>query len=205
MSSIANAGDFMRQLTGAKFGRRHTDYRKKLKESDPGRLRSDQLETLAEELPQTTDKLRDLAGHDATEGAAFQSVIVAILQVLDRVRDSEYKATACAMSLAQRERLGTMTESLQETASALRSMLSVPGRKMFACHAGESAPAEEEKSWWFAISEAMETVEQGIETIVSIVARQAKGGVERDLASIVVRLLRRHQHVLHVEVDQWIG
>ena len=157
------------------------------------------------ELP-PSERIRALARHASSDSVAYQSVAVAGLQILERVLDREKAAAAAALSLAQRDKLEGMVRTLEETVSALRMSLNPQGSKMLvACSATRPSVPSEERSWWYAITEAMEALEGGIDAVSGIVSCQPKGGAARVLSGVIARLLHRHHNALLGEAEQWIG
>lgn len=205
--STASIGDTIRQLALPKFGRQ-LDYKEKL-ERQARRARQAAREeadvaALLDDEHDYADQMRSLAERESLGGVAFQSVVVAVLQVLDQVRCAECQAASASISLGQREALDEMTAGLEATAEALRSMLSRQGEKMHSLSAACRID-DEEPSWWFALTEAIQTIESGIDCVTSIVSAQPKGCASRMLTSIVTRQLRGHHHALLSEADEWMG
>lgn len=205
--SSASIGDTIRQLALPKFGRQ-LDYKEKLerqtRRAREAAAREADVTALLDEEHSYAERMRALAEREKTAGVAFQSVVVAVLQVIDRVRCAERQAAEASISLGQREALDEMTAGLDATSVALRGMLSQQGEKMHnlstACRIDDAEP-----SWWFALSEAIETVERAIECVTSIVSSQPKGCASRMLSSIVARQLRGHHHALLGEANEWMG
>ncbi|HEX7070848.1 MAG TPA: hypothetical protein VF190_08580 [Rhodothermales bacterium] len=157
------------------------------------------------ELP-AAERVRALARHTQSDGVAYQSVAVAGLQILERVLRHEKAAAAAAISLAQRDKLDAMVQSLEQTVVALRTSLSAQGTKMlFACTRNRPKPDTDERSWWFALTEAIEALESGIDAISGIVSSQPRGGAARLLSGTIARLLHRHHNDLLSEAEHWIG
>ena len=157
------------------------------------------------DLP-AAERVRTLARHAHADSVAYQSVAVACLQITQNVLQRERDAADAAISLAQREKLQEMIGSLERTVEALESSLSPKGSKMLSARARATAAEKGEKrNWWFALTEAMETVEKGVDTVSGIVSGQPKGGAARVLSSVIARLLHRHHNELLSEAEQWIG
>ncbi len=202
--SNANSDDSRRIWTR---NRGRPDYKEKLERtrfSPPTETAVDVLEAMEEELPYA-EQLRSLAERKHIHGVAFQSVAVAAVQVLNETLFRERRAASVAISMAQRERLDQMIVALEATNSAICTMLNAQGRKMLDLSAANGGGGGKETSWWFALTEAIESIENGIETVTSIVSRQPKGGAARTLSSVVTRVLRRHQHAMLAEADEWMG
>ena len=154
----------------------------------------------------SAERVRALARHAQSDSVAYQSVAVAGLQILERVLSHEKAAASAAISLAQRDKLEAMVHALEQTVAALRMSLSVQGSKMLhACSQTCPETPRSERSWWFALTEAMEALEGGIDAISGIVASQPRGGAARMLSSVIARLMHRHHNELLGEAEQWIG
>lgn len=150
------------------------------------------------------ERVRALAKHAQADSIVFQSAAVGALQLLDRVLWHEQQVAEAAISLAQREKLQEMIRALEDTVEALRETLSAQGSQMLnLCEPGEEENAGE-RSWWFALTEAIHVLEEGTEWIASVVSGQPKGGAARTLSSIIARLLHRHHNALLDEAEQWI-
>ena len=158
------------------------------------------------ELPDCpyADQIRHAAAH-AKSGVAFQSLAVAALQTLRTVQSRERKAAEAAISLAQGEKLEDMIQILESTANALAEVLDAQGSHMLNLTPEEEAADEEENSWWFALTESIQSIEDGTNRILSLSAGQPKGGAGRRLSAVMVRLLRRQHQQLLAEADAWIS
>lgn len=136
---------------------------------------------------------------------AFQSLAVTCLQTLANVLVHERQAERATISLAQGEKLQGMIQTVESTADAVTDLLDAQGSRMLNINAEEEPPAENDNSWWFALAETIEVIENGLHRILSLAAGQPKGGAGRRLSAIIVRLLRRHHHQLLIEADAWIS
>lgn len=151
------------------------------------------------------EQVRRLAVGAHAGGVAFQSVAVTALQVLERVARRDGAALAAALSLGQREKLGRMQATVCATARALRQALSEQGAQMLhLCTDREPAAGEDKDSWWFALTEAVEVLEDGTQRMDSLAAGQPEGAARR-LGEMVSDLLRRHHAELLFETEQWIA
>lgn len=184
----------------ARRGRR-PDYRKRLwdeqaaEDATSGRLSCPAAE-----------RIRAVAQDVQHNTVAFQSVAVAALQTLGCVLQRERQVAAASISLAQNEKLHAMINALEATTEALRDLLSAQGSKMLRMCSGPAAPERlHENSWWFALVEAIQVLEEGMERMISIASGQPKGSAARLLSSVVVRQLRSQHHLLLAEADQWIS
>lgn len=184
--------------------RGYPDYKHKLAVTSPG-VTGAPAEAEVLELPvEFTEQIRALAQHGDVESVAFQSVAVSVLTALARVRRWERQGAAAAISLAQREKLEHMVRVVEAAEDALRSTLSTRGAMMQELREGRGVEESDERSWWFALTETLQALEENIEWVSSLVAGQPKGSATRGLISIIVRLLRRHYHELLAEAEQWM-
>lgn len=137
---------------------------------------------------------------------ACQSVAVAMLQTLDRVLRTERQAASAAISLAQGEKLEQMIATSEETLVAIANALNAQGHHMMNLSVDSSSVADDdEKSWWFALTEAIESIENGTQRVLSLASGQPKGGAVRQLSTIVVQLLRSKHRQLLSEAEAWIA
>lgn len=138
-------------------------------------------------------------------GVAFQSLAVASLQTLHTVLACEKQAAAAAISLAQGEKLSDMIETSETTAAAIADALDDKGLHMLNLTPGDGTGQHGDTSWWFALTETIQAIEDGTNRILSLASGQPKGGPGRQLSSVVVRLLRNQHHRLLSEADAWIS
>lgn len=136
---------------------------------------------------------------------ACQSVAVAVLQTLDRVLRMERQAANAAISLAQGEKLERMIATSEETLVAIADALNAQGNHMMNLSVESGDENDGEKSWWFALTEAIESIENGTQRILSLATGQPKGGTVRQLSTIVVQLLRSKHRQLLNEAEAWIA
>lgn len=160
-------------------------------------------EVVAARLPYA-ERVRSLAQHAQAESVVFQSVAVTALQILNRARYYEHQVAEAALSLAHREKLRDMVAELDATARALRAALSEQGTQMLDLSTPEGARVPEGRYWWFALTEALQALEEGAGFIASVVSGQPKGGATRVLSSVIARLLHRHHNALLAEAESWI-
>ncbi len=149
------------------------------------------------------EQVEQLAGQAEVERAAFQSVAVAALQMLDRVRYRQRRVAEAALSLAQRQKLQHMLDGIDATAGAIGPLLNPTSIGMLG--KGVSTEAASEPSWWFALCEALHVLEEGAAWIESIVAGQPRGGATRALSRILARLLHQYFHALLAEAEHWMS
>ena len=139
------------------------------------------------------------------DGVAFQSIAVASFQTLKKVLAHQRRAADAAISLAQGEKLTQMIDDSEATAEAIVGILNAQGSHILNLAPSEVKQSGGENSWWFALAEVLQTLEDGTTRIVSLASGQPKGGPARRLSSIVVRLLRTHHHALMSEAEEWIS
>lgn len=151
------------------------------------------------------ERVRALAGHPQATGIAFQSIAVAGARILFGVLQRERQVATATISLGQREKLQGMVETLEQTYASVCDSVSAPcGKALDVMSTKVRAADIAETSWWFALTEAIEALEEGIEAMTALVGRQPKGGASRILGGIIVRLLHRHRSELLREAEQWI-
>lgn len=136
---------------------------------------------------------------------ACQSVAVAVLQTIQRVLQRERLAAKAAISLAQGEKLEQMIRTSESALDALTDALNAQGNHMLNLSVDTDLNPSEESSWWFALTETIESIENGTQRILSLASGQPKGGAARKLSTIVVQLLRNKHHQLLSEADAWIS
>lgn len=149
------------------------------------------------------DEVRHITGN-LENGVAFQSLAVASLQTLQKVLACEKQAVEASISLAQGEKLNGMIEASANTAEAIAEGLDSQGACMLNLAATDGGQ-EGDNSWWFALTETIQAIEDGTKRILSLASGQPKGGPGRQLSSVVVRLLREQHHLLLSEADAWIS
>lgn len=151
-----------------------------------------------------TDRLRNVV-FGLQGSVACQSVAVAVLQTLNRVLQRERLAAKAAISLAQGEKLERMIQTSEAALDALEDGLNAQGNHMLNLCADADVAPPEDSSWWFALTETIESIENGTQRILSLASAQPKGGAARQLSTIAVQLLRNKHHQLLSEADAWIS
>jgi hypothetical protein len=182
--------------------RQPAGYRERLK-NKPLLVDSD-----ADEAPSPATRieaLQTLLGAQESYGAAFQSVAVAAVQILERALCFERKAADAALSLGQREKLNSMIDTAQEAVTTLRSALSTgKSSVMHLCDDAEEAGTGD-KPWWFALNDALGVLEEGTHRMASLISAQPDGSSSRELSEHITHLLQSHHDALLLEADQWIS
>lgn len=152
------------------------------------------------------DTLRALVADTEHRGTAFQSVAVAAVQILERALCYEREAADAALSLGQQEKLESMVDTIEQAAAVLRSALSAQGAKvMHLCNEGDVQTPAESQPWWFALTDALEVLEEGTSRMTSLTAAQPGGSPARKLSQSIAQLLRGHHDELLLEADDWIS
>lgn len=176
------------------------DYREKLAQTP--RAKAHQETPFVRALTVFTAEIEALGAHAATDTVAFQCVAVAALKTLDRVRGRELRAAEAAISLGQRQRLQRMIATAEAAAEALEGLLNERGRRMG--HRAATAPEmPNETSWWFALCETIQVLEDAIAWIETVGAGQPHDGPVRALGRSVGSLLTRHYELLLAEAEHW--
>lgn len=161
-----------------------------------------------EERPDV-EALRALVAEVDGKGTAFQSVAVAAVKVLEQALVYERDAADAALSLGQREKLQAMVDTAEEAVRVLRSALSVQGAKvMHLCGGGDPSDRSSSPSgqpWWFALTDALEVLEEGTGRMSSLTTAQPDGSPARRLSQLITQLLRGHHDALLLEADEWIS
>ena len=179
----------------------HTDYKEKLARTKPSPTVPET--PFARALAAFRSDIETVAGEAATDTVAFQCVAVAVLQALARVRCREQRSAEAAISLAQQQRLGHMVETIGVAEQAVRRVLSEPGRQMMA-HSVPAAALPAEPSWWFALCETIQALEEALAWIASVARQQPEESPVRMLGRSVGRLLTRHYDLLVAEAEDWL-
>ena len=152
------------------------------------------------------EALRLLVQKTDQAGTAFQSVAVAAVQILERALCYEREAAEAALSLGQQEKLKSMVETIQRAAAVLRETLDAQGDKvMHLCAQGEDPAPADNQPWWFALTDALEVLEEGTGRMASLTTAQPTGSPARELSQLIAQLLRGHHDELLLEADDWIS
>jgi hypothetical protein len=65
--------------------------------------------------------------------------------------------------------------------------------------------ALDSQPWWFALTDALEVLEEGTDRMESLTVAQPERSAARALSNVVTQLLRSHHDALLVEAEQWIA
>lgn len=153
------------------------------------------------------EALQALIDRVGQEGTAFQSVAVAAVQILERALSYEREAAGAALSLGQQEKLQSMVGTAEEAVAILRGALNAHGgsKVMHLCAQGEPPAPTDNQPWWFALTDALEVLEEGTGRMTSLTTAQPKGSSARELSQLIAHLLREHHDALLLEADEWIS
>lgn len=143
------------------------------------------------------ERIVEIVGSVAANDASFISVATVLGGVLRRVLSAEKTVEMAAISLGQRDQLRHMRNQTSEMIETLGQVL--PERISL-----EKVDAQEEPSWWFALSEATHVLDESIEQLSVLVSKQTKGSPVRDLTAQIIRLMRGHYNVYLGEAAHWM-
>jgi len=155
--------------------------------------------------------LRTLVEDADCQCAPYQSVAVAAVQILEKALRYERQAASAALSLGQQEKMGSMVETAEQAVSVLRDTLTMQGHKVMHLCSRTSSPGPDLDSedagqpWWFALSNALEVLEQGTDQMTSLTRGQSPGSAARELSRLIAQLLRSHHDALLLEAEEWIS
>lgn len=148
--------------------------------------------------------LRRLSSDEGVNRVVFQSMAVTVLQLLEKTYGHLCESIQAALSLGQQDKLKSMEGEVRAAMRALRSLLSEQGSQMLDLCVESEEASSPEGSWWFALSETIEHLEEGTQQMESL-ERGQPDGPARELARIVGELLRKQHADLLVEADEWIS
>jgi len=163
-------------------------------------------DTAPESSQPDVESLRSLIMEVEGQSAAFQSVAVAAVQILEQALCYEREAAGAALSLGQQEKMDAMVQTGEEAVQVLRESLSRQGDKVIhLCGKGNAAPPTDGQPWWFALTDALEVLEEGTGRMSCLTTAQPDGSPARRLSQLVTELLRGHHDALLLEADEWIS
>ena len=165
--------------------------------------------SLREDAEVAAQRVRQLSSSTEARRVVFQSVAVTGLQLLRAILRRDRQALEAAISLGQREKLQNMIEALEELSETLQQSLSQQGAQMLdlcgPAPSEDQEPHPEEDSWWFALTEALESIEGGIQQMDNLADGQPEDSAPHRLSDLLAEILRRqHAELLH-EAQQWIA
>ncbi len=183
-------------------------------EADSRRQRLENMALLMEaegaDAPEASEPdveaLRLLVQEVEEQSAAFQSVAVAAVQILEQALCYEREAAGAALSLGQQEKMDAMVQTGEEAVQVLRDSLSRQGDKVIhLCGKGSAASPTDGQPWWFALTDALEVLEEGTGRMSCLTTAQPDGSPARRLSQLITELLRGHHDALLLEADEWIS
>ena len=152
------------------------------------------------------ERLKALGKEIEQGGTAVQSVAVAAVQILERALSFEREAADAALSLAQQEKLQSMVGTAEEATCILRNTLTANGGKVVhLCTEDSPTPPTADQPWWFALTDALEVLEEGTSRMASLTSAQPSESPAHELSQEIASLLRGHHDALLLEAEQWIG
>ena len=165
--------------------------------------------SLRKEAGAAAERVRVLSGSAEAQRVVFQSVAVTGLQLLRGILRRDRQALDAAISLGQREKLESMIGALEEIDETLKQSLSEQGMQMLSLCGPSASDAHseqpEEDSWWFALTEALESIEGGIQQMDNLAAGQPEDSAPHRLSDLLANLLRHQHEELLREAQQWIA
>lgn len=167
--------------------------------------------SLLEDADVASERVRQLSGSTEAQRVVFQSVAVTGLQLLHGILQRDRQALEAAISLGQREKLENMIGALETLSETLKQSLSQQGAQMLdLCGPADAKrngkPAgEDEASWWFALTEALEAIEAGVQQLDSLADGQPEESAPHRLSDLLAEVLRRQHEELLREAKQWIA
>lgn len=167
-------------------------------------------------------EVRDLADRAVDRGSttAFQSTLAAAARTVERALKQEETAARAAISLAQNDALGEMTDELRAVSEALHESLDAQGRCLMPPRTAEReekrgplrllrrerpAPPAERPMWWFALTEAIESLEEGATKMRALASGQPADAPSRALSESTAALLAEHHARLVDAAERWMG
>lgn len=160
---------------------------------------------LVHEASSVVNRLQELLADADYNSVVFQSIVVACVQTVARVRQQEALVAQACISLAQNMKLQHLLAELTAVERLLDGALSDQGRRMLDLSDKKPELSEDsEGRWWYALSEAIHELETGTERMASLVGNQPRGTNVRRVAGTIVRLLHKHHAQLVVEAEEWM-
>ena len=190
----------------------HTSTMAKPLEEKSFLLVDDQEETSEVPNPDIEALRTHIEGVDC-EGATYQSVAVAAVQILERALRYEREAAEAALSLGQQEKLNSMVTTADQAVAVLRETLNAQGHKVMHLCAKQSPPTPDgrrgaqssRQSWEPVLADALSVLEEGTEQMASLTTGQPSGSPARKLSEMIAQLLRGHHDALLLEAEEWVS
>ena len=143
------------------------------------------------------ERIAAIVANMPENSTSFISVATIIGATLRRVLAAEKTCEMASISLAHREQLAGLRN---ETSAMIEAL----GAGLPAHVSLEKVAPDEEKSWWFALSEVTHILQESIDQLSGMVSRQDKGSEIRDLTALYVNLLRAHYNFYFDEARKWM-
>lgn len=142
---------------------------------------------------------------ECNSGAAFQSVVIAAVRIVERAVCHEQCVADAALSLGQQEKLSEMVNFMEKAAQLLRRQLSTQSDSLtHLCGERPARPVDPEP-WPEALFSAVQALDEGISQLVSLSNAQPKGSTSRALSDCMAQLLRSHHNTLLLEAEEWMA
>ena len=161
-----------------------------------------------------------LAPRNEASGTAFQAMLVAAMRAVQRAVERVRAAESAAISLAQQQKVAAVADDLQASADDLRQHLDAQGH----CILGEPRTLREKvreagvrvqeawatrndkptTSWWFALTEAVESLDAEADQLAELAAAQSAETPAGALGRDMVERFRSHHDALLDEAERWI-
>lgn len=148
-----------------------------------------------------TNTLQSLFEDVKVSSIAFQSVLVAAIQIVERVREEEVAVSKAAISLAHRQQLSHLLASTDSMIQLLRSALNNQGSRILDLQPKIKERDGVNTSWWFCLAQAIETLDAGRDWIGLLVAGQNGESPTKKLGNVVAQFLDAHYSLLHAEIS----
>lgn len=165
------------------------------------------------------DEVRGLAARAVERGSviAFQSTLAAAAQAVQQALQHEEAVSQAALSLAQQGTLGEMTEELRVVRAALESSLDRQGQCLmpagaaakkrtfrFPARASRQDQAPLRPTWSRSLSDAVEALETGADSMAALASGQPDDAPSRVLGTATSGLLRDHHDRLAAEAERLV-
>jgi hypothetical protein len=165
--------------------------------------------------------VRALAARGGASGTAFQAVLVALTRAVARAAERVRAAEEAALNLAQRQKVAAVADDLAATTAALEESLTAQGRCLLDGRRSLRERVQEARekvraslgarpepgaaSWWFALSEAVEALDDATAQVTALADAQPAGDPAAALGTEVAVHLQAHRETLLAEADRWVG
>lgn len=142
---------------------------------------------------------------ERNSGAAFQSVVMAAVRIVERAVCHEHCVAQAALSLGQQEKLTGMVATIEEAAVLLRDQLSMQGSSLTHLCGERPSRSTEAEPWPDALFRAVQALDESVCQLTSLSNAQPKGSPSRALSDCAAQLLRSHHNTLLMEAEEWMA